>query len=110
LGFTLLIAMSGSTLVHFFVQQNLNGTVTELGVDNVDLPMPWPGRWLDVTVEYASVPTKSASVTVAGAARKLVIPLPATYVATDPEVSIGPYCANTLTRATYDDFALWVTP
>ncbi len=109
LGFTLLIALNGGTLVHFFAQQNLNGNMTQIGDDNVDLDQPWPGRWLDVTVEYTSVPTKSASVTVAGG-RKLVIPLPATFVATDPATSIGPFCANAVTRATYDDFALWVTP
>ena len=109
LNFTLLIALGIDRLVHLFAQQNLNGTMTEIGGDNVDVDVPWAGRWIDLTLEYKSQPTKSVSVTVDGA-RPLVVALPASFVATDPEVMIGPFCAGDLTRATFDDFATWVTP
>jgi hypothetical protein len=109
LSFTALIALGIDKLVNFFVQQNLDGTITEIGGDNVNLDVPWAGQWLDFSVEYKSLPAKSISVTVPGA-RKLVIPLPDAFSAVDPQVSIGPFCNGTLTRATFDDFAMWVTP
>ena len=109
LSYTILIALGVDKLVHLFAQQNLNGNITEIGGDNVDLDMPWPGRWIALTLEYKSLPTKSVSLTVPGG-RTQVVSLPESFVAIDPQITIGPFCTGTLTRATFDDFATWVTP
>ena len=109
LNYTILIALGVDKLVHLFAQQNVNGSITEIGGDNVDLDVAWVGRWINLALEYKSQPTKSVSLTVPGG-RTLVVPLPATFVAIDPQVSIGPFCTGDLTRVTFDDFATWVTP
>jgi hypothetical protein len=109
LSYTLLVALGVDKLVHLFAQQNLNGNITEIGADSVNLDMPWPGRWIDLTLEYKSMPEKSVSLTVPGG-RTQVVSLPPSFVAIDPEISIGPFCNGTLTRATFDDFATWATP
>lgn len=109
LSFTILIALGVDKLIHLFAQQNLNGNIAEVGGENVDLDVPWAGRWIDLKLEYRSQPTKSVSLTVPGA-RTLVVALPATFVATDPRVMIGPFCTGTLTRATFDDVVTWAMP
>ena len=109
LTFTILLALGVDKLMRLFAQQNLNGNMTEIGGENVDLDVPWAGRWLDLTLAYKSQPTKSVSLTIPGA-RTLVVALPASFVATDPRMMIGPFCTGTLTRATFDDVAIWATP
>lgn len=109
LSFGILIALGGDRLVRLFTQQNLSNTITNLGGDNVDVAQPWPGRWLDLSLEYKSGTTKTVSLTVPGA-RTLVVTLPDSFVATDPQVAIGPFCEGDLTRVTFDDFATWLTP
>ncbi len=109
LSFTILIALGVDKLINLFVQQHLNGNLTEVGGANVDLNVPWADRWIDLRLEYRSQPTKSVSLMVPGA-RTLVVALPATFVATDPRLMIGPFCTDMVMRATFDDVATWATP
>jgi hypothetical protein len=108
LRFTILVSLGIDKLVHLFVQRG-DSTITEIGSDSVDLDLPWPGRWISLTLEYKSQPTKGVTLTIPGA-RPLFVSLPADFVASDPQLTIGPFCEGNLTRATFDDVAAWLTP
>jgi hypothetical protein len=108
LRFTILVSFEVGSAIHLFAQRG-DSTVTEIGSDSANLDVPWAGRWLAVTLEYKSQPTKGVTLTVPGA-RSLFVALPPAFVATDPQLTIGPYCNGILTRATFDDFAFWLTP
>ncbi len=109
LSFSILVAMGISTSVRLFVQQRLNGTLTEIGNDDALFASSWVGQWLDLTLEYTDSPTKSVSLTVPGL-RKLTVGLPSTFVALNPDVGIGPYCYAKAAAATFDDFAIFAVP
>lgn len=108
LRFTILVSLDGDSFIQLFVQRG-DSTTTEIGSDSTNLDLPWTGRWLAVTLEYKSQPTKGVTLTVPGA-RPLFVPLPAAFVAGDPQLTIGPYCTGDVTRVTFDDFAAWLTP
>ena len=109
LRFTILIALGGDKLVNLFAQRGDSAGVTGIGGDTANLDLPWAGRWLSMSLAYQAQPTKGVSLMVPGA-RTLFVSLPAAFVGGDPQLTIGPYCSGTLTRATFDDFAFWLTP
>ena len=108
LSFSLLVALGKPTLVHFFLQQNDNSNVTEVGSADVELTTPVLDRWLEMTMEYTSQPSNVATLTVGS--DTLTIPVPANLVGHDPAIGFGPYCANGPTRFAFDDIAAFLVP
>ncbi len=108
LSFSLLVALGKPTLVHFFIQQNDNSNITEVGSADVELTTPLLDRWLEMTMEYTSQPSNLATLTVGS--DKLTIPVPSNLVGHDPDIGFGPYCASMPTRFAFDDIAAYLVP